>query len=923
TYIKHPPYFEGMGPEPEAVTDIQNAAILGLFGDSITTDHISPAGSIKADSPAGRYLQDKLFWVGGIVVSGSRATLSQTYHHRIDKNQSGGYDQCPYENGAGDCEDGEDYLATRQFASQQFPTRTVGGQMLVGLDYFITNKHRIAATLRVQPKFQRRAFRRPLSAIDPDSLGASPNATIGGASTVANGLVNDHFGWDRGNAIGASLEYAGRVANDNVEIDATLGFLQTSYEEAFKLDNPDHKRTPSTQYTDGQGKDLFALLDNEDGIEDVPGVREACNDADLPGLTCPVRSWVAGGLGQYSKETGRRLQADLALTHFFNGAGAHQLKYGAQFEHLARRRVLQYSGSNESDFRENCESGEVGGGEWCYDPSSGAYGNRSRGRVNNNRQVFVGGNDPNRRATQGFGRVQRENGELRAITDPLGNGVRVQAYESRVSTQNYGVFLQDRWAITNSLFVSAGVRWEMQDMRDLLGRPAIRIWDSFAPRVGVVYDWTQKGKSRLFANYGWFYQQMPLALINRVYGGLVGVGRTYNHSDCEGNSVDGPDGAPREQTVRGQPTEYCRDFGDTTTGLLAGATVPHLRGQYDQAFQVGYQHEVIEDLTLEVKWLHRDLGRAVEGISTDGGNNFIVANPGVAVGADAIAAKNAQCAGIRSELDALDRDSPAYGQLARDAVRCDFLAEAFGKVGTLFDKPTRTFDAFSLQAIKRLGNDWMFVGSYTFSRSLGNYGGFVDPVTGAVNVGASSQYDLPELVRNNFGPLPNDVRHRVNLSGAYTFDMEKSGALAIGGGVILRSGSPVSVRASHNRYRGEFPTHIVPRGLGGRLQPNYQVNANLEYAYPIGDSMALGIAVRLFNLTNAKATLRVDEVYTFQTTRPIAGGQTSDLKHAKVQNPGQPSEHFQREIVQPQGNYLVETAFQLPLAAQFDVRLNF
>ena len=87
--------------------------------------------------------------------------------------------------------------------------------------------------------------------------------------------------------------------------------------------------------------------------------------------------------------------------------------------------------------------------------------------------------------------------------------------------------------------------------------------------------------------------------------------------------------------------------------------------------------------------------------------------------------------------------------------------------------------------------------------------------------------------------------------------------------------------------------------------------------------MALGIAVRLFNLTNAKATLRVDEVYTFQTTRPIAGGQTSDLKHAKVQNPGQPSEHFQREIVQPQGNYLVETAFQLPLAAQFDVRLNF
>ena len=56
TYVKNPPYFEGMKKEPEAVTDVAGARILGIFGDSITTDHISPAGSIKKDSPAGRYL---------------------------------------------------------------------------------------------------------------------------------------------------------------------------------------------------------------------------------------------------------------------------------------------------------------------------------------------------------------------------------------------------------------------------------------------------------------------------------------------------------------------------------------------------------------------------------------------------------------------------------------------------------------------------------------------------------------------------------------------------------------------------------------------------------------------------------------------------------------------------------------------------
>ncbi|MDR3470612.1 MAG: aconitate hydratase AcnA [Devosia sp.] len=58
TYVQNPPYFEGMELQPKPVTDIVAARILGLFGDKITTDHISPAGSIKAASPAGAYLTE-------------------------------------------------------------------------------------------------------------------------------------------------------------------------------------------------------------------------------------------------------------------------------------------------------------------------------------------------------------------------------------------------------------------------------------------------------------------------------------------------------------------------------------------------------------------------------------------------------------------------------------------------------------------------------------------------------------------------------------------------------------------------------------------------------------------------------------------------------------------------------------------------
>ena len=58
TYVKHPPYFEGMGMEPAPLSDIKGARVLAVFGDSITTDHISPAGSIKATAPGGIYLQE-------------------------------------------------------------------------------------------------------------------------------------------------------------------------------------------------------------------------------------------------------------------------------------------------------------------------------------------------------------------------------------------------------------------------------------------------------------------------------------------------------------------------------------------------------------------------------------------------------------------------------------------------------------------------------------------------------------------------------------------------------------------------------------------------------------------------------------------------------------------------------------------------
>lgn len=78
TYIQNPPFFHNMSKIPGHITDINNARVLALLGDSITTDHISPAGSIKADSPAGKYLLSK-----GVAVKDFNSYGSRRGNHEV------------------------------------------------------------------------------------------------------------------------------------------------------------------------------------------------------------------------------------------------------------------------------------------------------------------------------------------------------------------------------------------------------------------------------------------------------------------------------------------------------------------------------------------------------------------------------------------------------------------------------------------------------------------------------------------------------------------------------------------------------------------------------------------------------------------------------------------------------------------------
>jgi aconitate hydratase len=135
TYVRKPPYFEGMPAEPEDVTDISGARVLALLGDSVTTDHISPAGAIKPGTPAAVYLDEHNIDKADYNSYGSRrgnheVMIRGTFANIRLRNQllddvSGGYTR---DFTLDDAPQAFIYDAAQNYAAQDIPLVVLGGK---------------------------------------------------------------------------------------------------------------------------------------------------------------------------------------------------------------------------------------------------------------------------------------------------------------------------------------------------------------------------------------------------------------------------------------------------------------------------------------------------------------------------------------------------------------------------------------------------------------------------------------------------------------------------------------------------------------------------------------------------------------------------------------------------------------------------
>jgi len=342
-----------------------------------------------------------------------------------------------------------------------------------------------------------------------------------------------------------------------------------------------------------------------------------------------------------------------------------------------------------------------------------------------------------------------------------------------------------------------------------------------------------------------------------------------------------------------------------TLGGTISYVAPGMQGQYTQELIFGAEYEVVPDITVGLNYIHRSLPTVIEDMSTDGGTNYFIGNPSL---------------NYDNEAAKLD----AQAAMMTDPSQANLKALYESRASQLravknFDPPSRNYDAVAITAKKRPTGNSLLSASYTYSRAMGNYPGLFSTETGQLDPNITSQYDLPDLMPNRYGPSGLDRPHNLKVDGFYSFDLKKAGLLILGASFRAQSGTPHNTLAAHAVY-GAGESYLLPRGALYRSPASSQLDTHFSYGYQLNKTTRLEGFIDIFNLFNSQTETDIDDIYTNDVTLPIVGGDAVDLDHAKLTdgNGRQVS-----SVVTKSLNYGKLSSHQAPLTGQLGFRLTF
>lgn len=376
-------------------------------------------------------------------------------------------------------------------------------------------------------------------------------------------------------------------------------------------------------------------------------------------------------------------------------------------------------------------------------------------------------------------------------------------------TNDLGLFVQDTFTFAQNFTLKAGIRASQQEIKgegdyslqfyydDGLRSPETATapanagsykfdW-AIAPRIGLTWDATGDGRSKLYLNAARYYERVPNDLAIRALSNEAGLGTTvYSNWDLAAGRPD-----PTTQTNGGS-------IRGGQTSVAPGTKLP-----YTDEYVLGWQQEIGRDVSYEIRGIYREVGRSLEDVqfntveATE--NYYIQYYLGAAgVGIDHVPFPND--AGHYDSTGAVPCSAnvpSGPGTLQGNCFGNYVLANPGQNTPAGFPTAVRKYYALETILNKRFGDHWLFYGNMRFARLRGNYEGLFRNDNGQSDPNVTSLFDFPNspLLAGQFenGTLNTDVPFAMKLYGSYSMD----NGVTFGAALNVSAGTPRTPLLAH------------------------------------------------------------------------------------------------------------------------------
>ncbi|MCE4539162.1 TonB-dependent receptor plug domain-containing protein [Pelomonas sp. P7] len=540
--------------------------------------------------------------------------------------------------------------------------------------------------------------------------------------------------------------------------------------------------------------------------------------SQAPGVSYPVANTFTGQLYRDgNKDTVKGLRLD-----FEYRLGAHTLKAGLDDNKMSTRnggkeappqgRSIQYRNLSPADTaNKNFTLSDTGSQVfWLGDPAHGAL------------------------ATQGFYGVE-------TIISTVSN-----AYSNQ-SAQ----YIEDKYQVTKNLVLTAGLRRETYENRNQDDVSFLKISNQYNPRFSAVWDAKGDASMKVFGSAGRYSIQIPTLIALRGANGSLFTSQAFSYTGVDANGQ--PVGRANLTTAHSNNNEY----GQAKDPRSVAAT--NMKPAYQDELMVGIENALLPDLNGGVKFTYRALKSTIDDMCDPRAFIKYAADHNI----DTTNWGGFACASFNpGRANSFDIN---YAGDGKTYTRVNLSAAELG-----FDKPKRTYTALDFFLEHPLRNGWYGKVTYTYSKSKGNTEGQTLSDRAQRDVSATMTWDMPELMENAYGYLPNDRRHQLKAYGFVNLGKEWQ----VGGVMSFESGRP---RSCLGTYQGD-PAHLQsindnginygsnyhycfgkasPRGTVGNLPSNSRIDLSLTYKPEIVPGLA--VTAEVFNLNNNQTVLAVEE----------------------------------------------------------------